>query len=89
MLRAVTQFSPDEVTVTGWAGSGFSLVTDVLGDGVYAGKLPVQWRTQVLVVMGEHLSTEGVSMLAALGVADPARTVATLGIGEALLFRRH
>lgn len=88
LLGVVATLPPSSVALSGWPGSGLSLVTEVLGEEVYVGKLPVAWTTPVLIVTGEHLTDGGVDMLRRLGVDDPYRTVTSLGIGEALVVRR-
>jgi hypothetical protein len=88
LAQRLASYRPEQVTVTGSTGSGYSRVSDLIGDDRYVGRLPVNWDTEVLVIRWEHLSEEAVRMLESLGVVDPLNTVMSLPIGSSLLLRR-
>ena len=80
---------PRTVTVSGSTGCGASLVTDVVGEDVFAGRMPTKQDTDVLMVMWQLLNSEGQHMLETLGLADSYHRVASLGVGESLVRVRH
>lgn len=85
LLEFVATCRPEDVTVTGFPGSGFTLLTDVLGEETFVGKAWPGSATPVLIVMRQMLTLEQASMLNSLGVDDPEHTVASLCLGEALV----
>lgn len=70
--REVVEFalstSPQDVTVTGFAGCGFTTVTDILGLSVYAGCFEDEWSSRYLLVMRELLTEFGRGQLAKFGL---------------------
>ncbi len=85
LLEFVGRCRPEDVTVTGFAGSGFTLLPDVLGEETFVGKAWPCSSTPVLIVMRQQLSSEQAAVLQRLGIDDPAGTVASLALGEALV----
>jgi len=77
------------LTVTGYAGSGYSTVTERYGEEVYRGRLPVEWVTDVLVVLRQQfVPNAAVAMLEGLGISEPRVAIARLDVGQAIVIRR-
>ncbi|MGY2004236.1 hypothetical protein [Blastococcus sp. SYSU DS1024] len=89
LVRVLEPLEPGSVTVTGPAGSGYSRIVDLLGVDAYAGSLPVDWTTPVLVVMYDELTAAGVEMLEGLGMTDPQTALRQLRIGGGFVIRRR
>lgn len=71
------------VTVTGWVGSGYSLVTDALGNDAYAPDLTGPWTTRYLLLMRDPVPPRAIELL-----PDPvgmAAMIRGLDFGAAVL----
>lgn len=77
--------APHEVTLTGWVGSGYSLVTDVLGDEVHRLGLTGPWETKYLLMMRDQVPASTEAVLRDLGLGDTVAVLRTLALGTGLL----
>lgn len=67
--------NPRDLTVTGIGASGYSRVTRILGNNVYAGPFDGTWNTPLLLVMWQRLTPAGSAALEQLGLDNATKIV--------------